>query len=186
MKSQKKTGEGFLSSALSRRDREAFSGVFRMHGVKIYRFCRGMLGDADLAKDALQDTFLALFQSPPAFSHDGELLGWLFRVARNNALMQVRHERRFAETDLEELPETMTPALVLEEEERRLLVERALQATSPEHREVLILREFEGLSYRAIAEITGSTEANVKSRLFRGRREFAVQVKWLFEERRNV
>jgi len=132
-----------------------------------------MLGDRTRAGDLLHDVFLKLYRSAATIRETGALKIWLYHVARNEVLMFIRQRREVADPNPDLVWDDETPLSILEATERQSLLERALESLKAEYREVLLLREEEGLSYAEIAAITGDSESSVKSRLFKARRALA-------------
>lgn len=163
-------------------DRDAFSTLMELYQSKIYNLTLRMTGSPEDAADLCQETFLNAWRGLPSFRGDSSFSTWLCRLANNACLDHLRREkkRRYIESgaslDDEEnglsavLPDCApTPHQRLEERERRDAVRHALEKLSPEHRQVLILRETAGLSYAEIAAATGLEEGTVKSRIARAR-----------------
>jgi RNA polymerase sigma-70 factor (ECF subfamily) len=98
---------------------------------------------------------------------------WLFAVVRNTIFLRFRKENREGELDDDLLADPDTPESLFEAAERQALSAAILGRLRPEYREVLVLREYEHLSYAEIAGITGDSESSVKSRLFKARKALA-------------
>jgi RNA polymerase sigma-70 factor, ECF subfamily len=165
-------------------DREAFGVLVARHQASVYRFARSVVARAADAEDVLQQTFLAGWRSAGRFRGESSVRTWLLVIARNAALNLRAQDARRAEADvpLDELgmaagwgaddPES---AAVLAE--RRAVVEAAFQALSAAEREVLTLRDLEGLSGEETAALLGVTVPAVKSRLHRARLALAARVR---------
>jgi RNA polymerase sigma-70 factor, ECF subfamily len=164
-----------LAQAFRDGDDAAFGALYERHRRSLYAFGLRMLGDAEAARDLVQDTFLGLYERRRDLAGLRSFRAWLFTVGRNRCLTWLRQrktrERLIAGADPE--PPREGPGAGLESEERSRLVRQVLAAMPPEQREVLVLREYQELSYREIAEITGTSESAVKSRLFRARQSLA-------------
>lgn len=161
---------------------DAFELVVREYQPRLYRFIYGMVGDAEVARDLTQDTFLSAYRALPATSEDLNLTGWLFQIARNHARSHWRRKKLFAwlpfgrgagddERDGEPPPEDRTPLSGPED----VVIERealgaALKAIPRADRECLLL-SVDGFSYAEVCEITGLSLAAVKGRIFRARKE---------------
>ena len=132
----------------------------------------------ELAEEAAQEAFLAAWQGLPFFRGDSAFATWLYRLTSNACVDLLRKENRHQgpslddETVSAEVPDpTPTPEKVVEQKELRGQIEAGLQMLSPEHREVLILREIQQLSYDEIADVLSLDLGTVKSRINRGRRQ---------------
>jgi RNA polymerase sigma-70 factor (ECF subfamily) len=163
--------------------RRAFAELYERYKRPLYAFCCRLLNDEAGAEDVVHDVFVKLHRGAADLTHPDRVRFWLFRVARNEAYMQLRRNGRATAFSDETVWEEQTPLTALAEKERSLFVDHALDRMKPEYREVLLLREYEGLSYAQIASVTGDTESSVRSRLFKARRELAAQLKPLMKER---
>jgi RNA polymerase sigma-70 factor (ECF subfamily) len=162
-----------LIADLSAGNPDAFGELYRRYRTSLFAFCVRMAGDRTRAGDLLHDVFLKLYQSASTIRETGALRIWLYRVARNEVLMSIRQKREVADPDPDLVWDGETPLTILETAEESRRLERALGSLKAEYREVLLLREEEGLSYAEIATITGDSESSVKSRLFKARRALA-------------
>lgn len=134
----------------------------------VYSLCFRLTGSSEDAEDATQATFIRAFRDLPRFRGDSSLKTWVYRIALNEALGLRRKQR-----DLLELTETSADvgdaaASVVE----GVAVRSALERLSEEHRIVLVLQFWEGLSGPEIAEVLGISLPAVKMRLHRARAEF--------------
>jgi RNA polymerase sigma-70 factor, ECF subfamily len=157
-------------------ERAAFAEIYRRYRSPLYSFCLRMSGRKENAEDALQETFAKLAAGAVGIRSPGALRAWLYRVARNEILMMVRGRRKNAELSVdgnEEIWDAETPLTLLEAKDGLAHVEYCLARMKVEYREVILMREMEELSYGEIAAITQSSEAAVKSRLFKARRALA-------------
>lgn len=161
--------------------------VLRYRGP-VYHFARRILADAALAEDVLQETFLAAQASLAAYRGEGTVKGWLLTIARAKAASMRRRRvgepTRFDPIDtLEELGaragwgHPLSPEDLAWRVQQRSLLEQALSTLGDEEREVLVLRDVEGLSGEETAAAAGITLAAMKSRLHRGRLQLLAQVK---------
>lgn len=177
--------DGELTAAFQGGDDEAFTLLYERHRHALYLFAMRMLDDQDDARELVQDVFVTVYQKRAQLQHPERFRSWLFAIGRNRCLSHFRRNRR--ETPLDEVSEE---AMIAEApagdrgvaEDLRLL-RRALRHLKIEYREVLILREYQNLSYGEIAEITSSTESAIKSRLFKARRALHQALKPALSER---
>lgn len=141
-------------------DERAASELVARHAAALARFAAN-LGARDEVEELVQDTFVRAFGSLDAFRGDSSLRTWLFTIERRLLLDRRRAEKRRRETRGVEEHEAATgfdalDALVADETAQR--VREAVAQLTPTQREVFTLRVNEGLSYREIADIVGSTE----------------------------
>ncbi len=147
-------------------DRGAFRTLYDMFHTAVYRFCRHMIGDEAMAKDAFQETFIRMFE------HRQELRGtnirsWLFTISRRVCLNHLRTKRAqhvsFDESFHAYGDHVQSDVLLKEQ------IERALDHLPLALREALVLREYEGHSYIEIAAIVGIDLSLAKVRVYRAR-----------------
>ena len=165
-----------LIQAFQSGDDFAFVSIYNRHRSAVYTFCLKMLLDRDGAQDVMQETFLRVYENRTRLLNAGSFRAWLFTIARNQCLNTLRRDRRNVPLDPEDesvlaLPEASLSRMEANEEIDR--VNEFLVRLKDEYREVLILREYQNLSYEEIAAITRSTVSAVKSRLFKARRKLA-------------
>lgn len=170
-------------------DSMAFGELMQAHQDKIYTLCYRMTGNAEDAADLTQEVFLSAWRSLSRFQEQSSFGTWVYRMATNASIDFLRREKRrqvlsmTMEEDSEErqaqVPdERYSPHRLLEQKEARQAVAGALAALSPEHRQVLVLREMEGLSYQEIGQLLDLEEGTVKSRIARARlalRDFLIK-----------
>jgi RNA polymerase sigma-70 factor (ECF subfamily) len=162
-------------------DLEAFETLVNRHSQRVYRTLLGILGSADEARDAVQDTFLKVFQHLASFERRSKFSTWLVSIAANTGLQRLRERRRFESLD-EEAPEsdegfrprqvrawTEDPEQLCSQAERRALVEKSVMQLPAKYRVVVMLRDIEQLSAEETAAALGIGIPALKSRLLRGR-----------------
>ncbi len=151
----------------------AFVSIYNHHKVGIYSFCLKMLMDRDLALDVMQDTFVRVYENRDRLINTAAFKSWLYTIARNQCLNRLRQRGREVRLDdsMDVGADGDTPVSQMEKNERVEFVNRFLEELSPAYREVIVLREYQNLSYEEIAAVTRSTISAVKSRLFKARRK---------------
>jgi RNA polymerase sigma-70 factor (ECF subfamily) len=154
-------------------DREALEELLSRYEASIYRFGLRMCGNEDAAREVLQETLLAAFRNLPGFRGDASISTWLYQIARSFCIKQRRGERaaeplegHTGERLVEPSPE---PDAQAHAREIGAALSAAIGALPPDFREVLILRDVEGLSAEEAAAIVGIEVGALKSRLHRGR-----------------
>lgn len=159
-------------------DQAAFGHLVEMYQKRVYALTVRMCPTPELAEEAAQETFLAAWQGLPFFRGDSAFSTWLYRLASNACVDLLRKESRHQGPSLDD--ETVaadmadpapTPERAAERRELRAQIEAGLRSLTPEHREVLILREIQQLSYDEIADVLSLDLGTVKSRISRGRRQ---------------
>jgi RNA polymerase sigma-70 factor, ECF subfamily len=156
-------------------DRAALRSIYERYAPQIRRFVRDMLRDPPAADDALQDTFVRVFQHITALDEPEHLAGWIFGIARRVCLEHRRHtSRRQRNTeqaqDSTDMPDSSaTPEAVFFGSEAAAALDRAVDQLEPNRRAVLLLRCDHQLSYEEIATAMGFSLAKVKVELHRAR-----------------
>jgi len=145
----------------------------------LFRFVYRLLPRQEDARDVCQETFLRILKRSDRFRRGSRFSTWMYQIALNLCRDQMRRRRRWGliladgiEFDERRTPGAESaeanPVLAVEVEQHRSAVQQALREIPPEQREVLILKEFEELKFREIAEILGCPESTVKSRMYYG------------------
>lgn len=161
-------------------DRQALEELLTLHQAQIYRFGMKMCRDPEDAKDVLQDTLIAMARGVKDFRGGSSISTWLYTIARSSCIKKRRkskfapEEERSLDTDLgPEVARLADPAKGADEALAQGQVEHALEqaidALEPMYREVLLLRDAEGLTAPEVAEVLGISVHAVKSRLHRAR-----------------
>lgn len=154
-------------------DMAAFGELVRRHQDRVFRFILRMLDTRDEAMELTQDVFVKAWQGLPGWRPEARFSTWLLQIARNAALDQLRRRQRVQFAPLEEGMDIADakpgPEARYASRQQQAQLERALQRIAPEQREILLLREIEGLGYAELANVLGVAEGTVKSRLARAR-----------------
>ncbi len=149
-------------------DRNAFNELVRIHARGVMNVIYRMCGDAQVAEDAAQETFIRAWSHLGSFRVDSSLRNWLYRIALNTATDMLRKEKRILPGDVDDFqladPQPGPEGIYLQEE-RTALVQAAIQSLPDASRAVLVLKEYEGLSYREIADALDIPIGTVMSRL---------------------
>ena len=172
------TDDKALIEAFQQGEDYAFVSLYNRYKGPVYTFCLKMLFDRELAQDVMQETFLRIYENRDRLLNANSFKAWTFTIARNQCLNQFRRSNKHVGLDEEStpaVPETpvLTQVANLEKSEQVALVNHFLGQLKPEYREVIILREYQNLTYDEIAAVTRSTLSAVKSRLFKARRKLA-------------
>jgi RNA polymerase sigma-70 factor (ECF subfamily) len=157
-------------------DREAFGEIVCRWERRIFALAYGILGREEDARDATQETFIAAFRNLGAFRGDAKVSSWLHRIAVNQCITRQRRAKVRGETSLEAEEEDggaqfvsrddVSPSEWTEGEERSEAVRRAVNSLPPELRSVVVMKEFEDLTFQEIADALGVPLSTVKSRLY--------------------
>ena len=173
------TPDSELVAAAKAGDRQALEELLGRHQARVYRFGKKMCRDDDDAADVLQETLLAAARTLPEFREASSVSTWLYTIARSFCIKQ-RRTSKFApvaveslDQDAEHVTAVAHPGRSPEEEaagrQLQAALDGAIGALEPMYREVLVLRDVEGLPAADVAEALGLTVEAVKSRLHRAR-----------------
>ena len=171
------TIERELIVELQRGSDRALAAVYREYSQGVFAYCLKILADRQLAEDVVQETFLKVLQHAQSIQRNESFKSWIFRIARNEALMLLRKRRWNGQVDDDSVWNEETPYQQFVALERTEIVNRMLDGLKHEYREVLVLLVYENMSYAEIASVTGATEGSVKSRIFRARKEMIEKLK---------
>ena len=154
-------------------DERAFAELVRRHQDRIFRFVLRMTGSRDESMDLTQDAFMKAWQALPRWEPQAQFRTWLFQIARNGALDLLRRRGTVdfvpIEEDVDFAAQQPTPEEQVDLRQRYGLLDAVLRQLPPGHREILLLREIEQLSYAEIATALEIQEGTVKSRMARAR-----------------
>jgi RNA polymerase sigma-70 factor (ECF subfamily) len=161
-------------------DLTAFETLVERHSQRVYRTLAGLLGNADEAKDAVQDTFLKVYQNLGRFERRSRFSTWLVSIASNVGLQRLRDRKQVVSlddggSDQEEFRPRQVrawdddPEERYSKEERRQLVERAISHLPAKYRVVVVLRDVQQVSTEEAAASLGLSVPALKARLLRAR-----------------
>lgn len=170
-----------LMAGVAAGDRRAFGHLVDRHRDRLVAYLSRLTGDRAQAEDVAQEAFVRLFRAAPGYSPQGQLSGYLFRIATNLLRSQERRGRvlRWLSLDLssdatleppDDGPAGLPDRALLDQELQQRLAE-ALAGLPLRLRVPLVLHEIEEWPLKRIAEVSGCREGTVKSRLSRGRQE---------------
>ena len=158
-------------------DPDAFGEIVRRWERKIFALAYGMLGTAEEARDATQETFIAAFRNLSGFRGDARVSSWLHRIAVNQCITRQRRLRVRPETGIEDeaaavgegflsTPAKASPVYAAERREQNEAVRKAVASLPAELRQVVLMKEFEELTFQEIADALQIPLSTVKSRLY--------------------
>ena len=165
--------EAMLLDRVAAEDVAAFEILYRAYHPRLTRFLRGMLRQAALVEEVLDDTMLVAWRKAGTFNATSKVSTWLFAIAYRQALKALRNADRALPLDEEDAIASPLsgPEVVLQRQHLHARVGDALEALSPMHRGVIELAYYNGHSCREIAEIMACPVATVKTRMFHARRK---------------
>jgi len=179
------TDEKLVELAVSR-DQEAFGEIVRRWERKIFALCFGMLGREDEARDAAQETFIAAYRGIANFRGEAKVSSWLHRIAVNQCLTVKRRNRTRSEEFLDDAagqedrtfvaPAHRSPANTTEATERLVIVRQAVNSLPVDLRQVIVMKEFEDMTFQEISDTLELPLSTVKSRLYTALRQLKMKL----------
>ena len=167
-------------------DADAFGEIVRRWERKIFALAFGMLGREDDARDATQETFLSAFRNLRGFRGDAKVSSWLHRIAVNQCITRQRRSKVRNEGALEDeeqrnaanfaTPYELSPARVAEGRESCEAVRKAVKSLPLELRQVVVMKEFEELTFQEISDALDLPLSTVKSRLYTAMRQLQIRL----------
>lgn len=159
---------------------DAFGELVSRYQSRLYNAAVRLLDHSEDAADVVQEAFLNAYQALHSFKGESEFFTWLYRIAFNTAISLKRKKRASVSLDAggpdagvepDDPSDYVKPGAALERTEEESQLQEALNRLSHEHREVLVLKDIEGMKYEEIADILGVPVGTVRSRLHRARLE---------------
>jgi len=157
-------------------DPEAFGEIVKRWERKIFALCFGMLGREDDARDAAQETFIAAYRNLANFRGEAKVSSWLHRIAVNQCLTVKRRAKTRSEEFLDDedgseervfiAPLQNSPSRQAEQVERLKLVRTAVSSLPTDLRQVIVMKEFEDMTFQEISETLEIPLSTVKSRVY--------------------
>jgi RNA polymerase sigma-70 factor (ECF subfamily) len=170
-----------LLSAVKAGDTDSLGVLVARWEQPLFQFVCRMLPRQDDARDICQETFLRVLNKAHRFRQGSRFSTWMYQIALNLCRDRMRKRKRWSRLILQRdelpqqpsgpmavLPRDQDPAHAVEQQEKNEAVRRALNQLPAEQREVLILKEYEGMKFREIAAILDCPESTVKSRMYYG------------------
>ena len=155
---------------------DAFGVIVNRWERKIFALCYGMLSREDEAKDAAQETFIAAYRNLKSFRGDAKVSSWLHRIAVNQCLTTKRRTKTRSESFIDDeageedkvfiAPLNLSPAKTTEQSERLLMVRQAVFSLPVDLRQVIVMKEFEDMTFQQISDTLDLPLSTVKSRLY--------------------
>lgn len=180
--------------AFQRGETRAFDKLVARYQRQVANLIYLSLGDKNSIEDLTQEVFLRVYRALPRFQFDASFFSWIYRITKNLCIDEIRKRKIKKVFSLDFLIEGMesrelnvttgeTPSDEFLSGEKKQTILQALQKIKFEHREILLLREYQDFSYEEIAETLKISLQAVKSRLFRAREELRTHLQPYFKER---
>lgn len=144
-----------------------FDALTRQYSGMLYRHIYRMVGNAEDAQDLLQEVLLLIYRKLHTYKGDASLKNWLYRIASNRTIDFLRRKARRPETDIpEDLASSADPLSFTRRLQTRSRLAEALATLSEEYRQIVIMKEIDGFTFREIATILDIPENTAKTRLY--------------------
>ncbi len=166
---------------------DAFGEIVKRWERKIFALCFGMLSREDEAKDATQETFIAAYRNLSKFRGDAKVSSWLHRIAVNQCLTTKRRAKTRSEDFLDDethadekvfvAPAHLTPSKTTEQSERLQLVRQAVVSLPADLRQIIVMKEFEEMTFQEISDTLELPLSTVKSRLYTALKQLRSKLK---------
>ena len=170
-------------------DPEAFGEIVKRWERKIFALCFGMLGREDEARDASQETFISAYRSIANFRGEAKVSSWLHRIAVNQCLTVKRRAKTRSEEFIDDesgenerifvAPAHGSPANSTEATERLAIVRQAVNSLPVDLRQVIVMKEFEEMTFQEISDTLELPLSTVKSRLYTALRQLRMKLERL-------
>ena len=159
-----------------RGDERAFDLLVHAYELPVFNYVLRMVGDRQLAEDLTQDIFLRIYQGLPQFSLRCRFTTWIFQIAKNRVLDELRARERKPRSavSVDEAPPLEVLDAPVEQTEAIDALWRAVEALNPDLKMALLLRDIAGLSYNEISDSLEVTLATVKWRIYKAREEVQI------------
>ena len=146
-------------------DEDAFEELVARYHPRLRYYLRRMLPREELVDDAIQEVWLAAFRALPRLTDPAALAAWLYRIARDKSSVRWRQRQPNRLPEIPDVAEEPSDGNEFDQEDAQE-IHAALDQLAPEHREILVLRFLEDMTYEQIAKVTGCPLGTVRSRLY--------------------
>lgn len=162
---------------------EAFKVIYKRYSNRIFAYALKVLNDNDAADDIFQETFIKFYQAARDQKKRGSLQGFLITITRNLCLNYKRDKKNNVE--VEDYHVTVDDDFFDFKHEKQNIIKKAINRLEDDYKEALVLRVYEGLAYKEIADICKISEENARKRVFRAKKkikEFLTPFKAEFQD----
>ncbi len=190
--------EKYLLGLSQKGDIEAFEMLMEKYQKKVFNIALRLLGNHDDANEVTQEVFIRIFKSMGSFKGESQISTWIYRIATNACLDELRKRKNKWIMSLDEEyhkengdyiiqveDDKPTPDVILEQKTLKSAVNNAIDKLSEKYKLIIVLRDIQGFSYEEISEIVKTPVGTVKSRINRARlqlKEILLKEKELFSD----
>lgn len=176
-----------ILSHVAEGDIEAYGKIVNRYRLRLYNFVFRFVGDRETAEDVVQETFLRAFRKRKEYRAIANFSTWLFTIAGNLAKSELRRRKRWrlfslhrddeGDTGIDLPDESYRPDTITESSIADVHIQQAISSLAANYRQVILLRDVEGMSYQEISEIVECPVGTVKSRVNRARLKLQQKLK---------
>ncbi len=183
LQQKKMRNENKLVKELKRGNELAFRQLVEQHKDMVYHTAWGFIHDQQASEDLAQEVFLEVFNSIGKFRGNSKISTWIYQITVNKSLNEVKKQKRRqsekrisdfynpdekGEIEIAE-SENKTPAAISENEERKVILKKAIDALPENQRTAFILHKYDGLAYKKIADVMETSLSSVESLIHRAK-----------------
>jgi len=186
------TDEELIKKFQETNELEAYEILVRRYKDPLMNFVYRFVGDRDVSSDIVQDTMIKFYLNKDSYREFAKFSTWIYTIAGNLAKNELKRRRRRSILSLSPTEDEkqiqvedksfVAPDRATDSNIKHDIIQRALMKIKPVYREMVILRDIQGLSYEEIAEITKVSLGTVKSRINRGRTQLQKLLKNIYDE----
>jgi RNA polymerase sigma-70 factor (ECF subfamily) len=144
-----------------------FEAIAKEYSPMLLNHIRRMLGNLEDAEDVLQEVLITLFKKQHTFRGDSSFKTWVFRIATNRTIDFIRKNKKYRQVEWDEtLPSSSNPFSVVENSDTSGVLAKALLALPADEREIVVLKEVDGFTFKEIAKIKEMNENTVKTKMY--------------------
>lgn len=166
-----------LLERIARQDRLALRTFFARYHVRLFRYLARLTRNEAMAEELVNEVFLSVWRNAASFQGQSAVSSWVFAIARNRAMSELRKRREDTLDDpdsYDEMDEADTPEETALKVDKAAALRACLDKLSPDHREVIELVYYQEKSVKEVADIVGIPENTVKTRMFHARQKLSL------------
>ncbi|MFQ5512257.1 MAG: RNA polymerase sigma factor [Candidatus Krumholzibacteriia bacterium] len=152
-------------------DRKAFGMLVEKYGKKMFNAAYRVVNDYEDAMDATQSAFVKAYEKLHTFDSSYRFFSWIYRILVNESINILNHRNHFNPLDSDIEVTAKNPEQTYSNVELGDHLQAALMELQPDYRVAIVLRHYQGMSYKEMGDIVGIPEKTIKSRLFSARRQ---------------
>ncbi|MCC5927352.1 MAG: RNA polymerase sigma-70 factor [Bacteroidetes bacterium] len=179
-KGTEKQDESSLVLAVNNGDKEAFAQIYRVNFLSLCEFAYYMTHDAEVAKELVQDMFLAIWEQRESWSPSGSIRSYLYRATKNRSLDYLKHQkvvRKWENRSILNQIDTSEDEDLLSSQQLASAINKEVNQLPPKCRIIFLMSRQQGLTYKEIAEIQGVSVKTVETQIGRALKKLRTSLK---------